>query len=110
MKDEILIITKYIKTLVYLLKDIADKLQDFGVNSRLDRKNTTLETEKFIIIGKTPYATCIGRSWLRLKYYTVYQYRDALLKSEEVELFTYRFPMCTKELRSIDDIIRIVRC
>jgi len=110
MKPEILIIAKYQRTLDFILKDIADTLHNLGTESKLDRENETLETDKFVIIVKTPYSTCIGRSWSRLRFYVEYGYSDTWVENDEIDNFTCRFPSHTKKIETIDEIIQIVRC
>lgn len=111
MKPEILIIAKYCKTLDIFIDYLANELRKTGMDVKLDRKNLTLETDKYMVIGKSTHSACIGKSWHMLKYYFVYEFRDAWVDDDILEReFLWRFKRETKRLDSKSELMeRLMR-
>lgn len=109
MKPEILIITKYEKTADIFLDYLADELHKSGMEVKLDRKNLTLETDRYVIIGKSLCSACIGRSWDMLEYYFVYEFQNAWVDDVILEReFLWRFKRDTKRLDSKSELMELL--
>lgn len=105
MKDEILYISETFKQADLFLDTIAEKLNSIGINFELNREKLYIETEKYKIIALPINCTCLGRSKSMVKYFV-----DASGLDEYKFNYIFYFPEHTKELKSNDEIIEIVRC
>lgn len=109
LKPEILIISKYEKTADLFLVYLADELRKSGIENKLDRRKLTLETNDYVVIGKSVNSICIGRSWHLLDYYFVYEFRDAWVDDNVLEReFVWRFKKETKRVHSKKELIEII--
>ena len=109
LKPEILIISKYEKTADLFLVYLADELRKSGIENKSDRRKLTLETNDYVVIGKSVNSTCIGRSWHLLDYYFVYEFRDAWVDDDILEReFVWRFKKETKRVHSKKELIEII--
>ena len=112
---EVVYISPSCKQAVNFIKDLAEKLDSFGIqNIKIDRKNIQLKTDKFIVSAVDVWGANLGRDCRFVKYYidriSVSDYpneraiRNALVRWRELKC---RFRSGTKEI-SEEELIGIL--